>query len=845
MFRKSLLASALSLALLPDVAGALGLGGIGTHSALNEPFVGHIELLDVASDELDTVKVLLASEEEFAKVGTQRTFLLTKLRFQPRVSSKGRAVIQISSTVPIREPFLDFLVDVNWPKGRLVKEYTVLLDPPVISGRLSPRHSARARSVRVPSTVDTFAFPMRYGPVEQGTNLWRIARDMAPAAGATVAQTAMALYRNNQDAFIHRNINKLKVDEKLEIPTAAELFALDAREASREFSTAVRGGHVTTTPLTDITGAFEPGDRLEIVGAANRADGPQSVADLVSRPTQDQTPTPEAADQVGATAMSAQAPATQLPGQTGGVPVSGETEPMLGSIQEDLLLVQEAGESTRQETEELRSRIRELEGQLVDIQRLLELSNERFATLQQSKSEQLEETWAEATEETWMEATDEPPSEVQGLRESGEAEPEGTTEAPVPAVESASPHERLPSLDDSVGKSGSEATSSPERSFWESIPQPLLVAVPSLGLLLLLTAWMVSRRRKKLEDFSMSGDLAPETPGTAPADSTAAADAGENPFAEQVSPRESADLKEPSAFSEYGNLGDETEESDVLSEADIYIAYGRYREAEALLEKEIQRSPSRIDVKYKLAEAYQGSGNRQQLEALLHQMQQDGDDRINPDQWRRLSGMLEKSKGGTEQLRPIAAADPGRGPVSAGVEPALQSEADLPSPTGSDKTDLFADDLSLDVENLELAGAKLATPTGEEAPAAKGMASEMELELEDLEDLKGRSTSAASASPSPLEPISVDLLSEISDDSQLDSFDISPFDIDSLDSGTASPQLQEESGSWDEIATKIDLARAYLEMEDPEAARIILEEVAQEGNESQRAEAKELLERMD
>ena len=122
--------SALSLALLPALAGALGLGGIRGESALNEPFLGRIELNGVAPEELDGVKVFLAPEAEFTKAGSPRSDFLTGLIFVPEVSPEGKVQVRVTSTKPIREPYLDFLVEVTWPKGRLVKGYTVLLDPP-------------------------------------------------------------------------------------------------------------------------------------------------------------------------------------------------------------------------------------------------------------------------------------------------------------------------------------------------------------------------------------------------------------------------------------------------------------------------------------------------------------------------------------------------------------------------------------------------------------------------------------------------------------------------------------------------------------------------------------------
>jgi pilus assembly protein FimV len=121
--------------LLATNALALGLGSIRTYSEVNQPFAAEVELLDVNPDELDTVKVNLASESEFRRTGSERFHFLTKLRFKPQVSPSGRPVIRITSHAPVREPYLDFVVEVEWPKGRLVKAYVVVLGLPAQANR--------------------------------------------------------------------------------------------------------------------------------------------------------------------------------------------------------------------------------------------------------------------------------------------------------------------------------------------------------------------------------------------------------------------------------------------------------------------------------------------------------------------------------------------------------------------------------------------------------------------------------------------------------------------------------------------------------------------------------------
>ena len=113
----------------PTVTNALGLGKLELQSALNQPFKARVKLLSATADELDSLKVYLADQEAFDRAGIQRTFLLTKLHFKVEETESGSDYIKIYSNDLIREPFLNFLLEIDWSKGRLFREYTVLLDP--------------------------------------------------------------------------------------------------------------------------------------------------------------------------------------------------------------------------------------------------------------------------------------------------------------------------------------------------------------------------------------------------------------------------------------------------------------------------------------------------------------------------------------------------------------------------------------------------------------------------------------------------------------------------------------------------------------------------------------------
>ena len=143
MVRKLSLAIALALGVTPFAVNSLGLGDIKTRSGLNQQFQADIELLSVSNEEIGDIRVSLASEEVFAKAGVNRPFFLSQLKFTPVRLPNGKGVVRVTSGEPVREPFLNFLIELNWPKGRLFREFTVLLDPPVtLQRRPSPVQAA-------------------------------------------------------------------------------------------------------------------------------------------------------------------------------------------------------------------------------------------------------------------------------------------------------------------------------------------------------------------------------------------------------------------------------------------------------------------------------------------------------------------------------------------------------------------------------------------------------------------------------------------------------------------------------------------------------------------------------
>src|SRR5271163_4990223 len=142
--------------LCPSLSSALGLGEIHLNSALNEPLNAEIDLIAASPDELTALRATLAPRDAFTRYGIDRPPFLSSLTFKVGKGKDGRDVLQVHSTDAIPEPFVTFLVEVNWARGRLMREYTVLLDPPVYTPGENASSSA---PVTAPTTAPASAAP--------------------------------------------------------------------------------------------------------------------------------------------------------------------------------------------------------------------------------------------------------------------------------------------------------------------------------------------------------------------------------------------------------------------------------------------------------------------------------------------------------------------------------------------------------------------------------------------------------------------------------------------------------------------------------------------------------------
>ncbi|HGK6523019.1 pilus assembly protein FimV [Pseudomonas aeruginosa] len=216
--------------LLAGQASALGVGDITLHSALNQPLDADIELLDVGDLGADEIEVRLAGADVFAAAGVERLQFLNELRFSPVLQGRGGNRIHVSSSRPVQEPYLNFLVEVARPNGRIVREFTVLLDPlgytprmlPAARSGIEPQRQS-STPVPAPRSAAVVVDPALLEPGDEylarpNDNLWVISGRLRGAGNADRAQLMEALYQLNPQAFVNADRHRLKAGARLRLP---------------------------------------------------------------------------------------------------------------------------------------------------------------------------------------------------------------------------------------------------------------------------------------------------------------------------------------------------------------------------------------------------------------------------------------------------------------------------------------------------------------------------------------------------------------------------------------------------------------------------------------------------
>ncbi|MDO8825223.1 FimV/HubP family polar landmark protein [Methylophaga sp.] len=383
-------ATALGL-LTPLPSYAFGLGQITLHSALNEPFRAEIAVNALRDDERGNLEVRLASTQDFERAGLDRNFLLTQLKFEV-VEEANSTRIMVTSDVPIKEPFLGFLLAATTGQGKLLREYTVLLDPPkeLYRDRLS---SAPQRATATPQTQppasSSRSQPTTWSPnrdvsseykVQSRETLWSIAERTRPSADITMQQMMIALLNANPGAFQQNNVNSLYAGSTLRIPATDEITRLSASAAKNavdQQNAAWRNrnrSQATATAPTAVT-PVQSAPANNVVPA--ETDAELAKAEITDTELSTTTEEQVSADETARLKLIAATEDSLLDADP---EINGD--PDLQRISEQLTLAQEAMEAQSQENIDFKNRMDALERQLDTMRRLISLKDADLARLQ-------------------------------------------------------------------------------------------------------------------------------------------------------------------------------------------------------------------------------------------------------------------------------------------------------------------------------------------------------------------------------------------------------------------------------------------------------------------------------
>jgi pilus assembly protein FimV len=957
MLKRLALALAVFAWWLPAQVFALGLGNIEMKSALNQPLDARIELLRAREGELKDLSVALASVDTFRRAGIERPAFLSQLKFEVMSNPGGTPFIQVSSPQPITEPFLNFLIEVNWPNGRLLREFTVLVDPPVLTDtppvavtapaaqagvdavgivvdevaadRMRAEAEARgaaaaaaaepvvaeapsvpAGGIEIPTpgmaraeaeresapvtlpsapepavedaaadavaAVDAPPAEVTEAPVETvrpeptrreqpvrrpepepvaeaaaepsdvrdtgrgeseaaagdfshkvqaNDTLWEIAMNSRPK-NVSVPQMMIALLENNPEAFVDNNINNLKRGAVLRLSDVGVALNISKDEAMR---------------IADLQWEQWKQQRGSLIGSTMARRG-APAADVAPSEARVKLVSPDS-DTTG----------SEAPGAAASAGTSAAAR-----LRRELAVAQEALDSQRRETQDMRDRVASLEEQLSTMKRLIQMKDDQLAAMQtQSKTSSL------APEA-------ETPAAAAAPAATAEEKPAETKAAAKPAAK--------PKVEEPPAKSTGLLAG------LMSDPKLIGLAGVVVGLIVLLT-WLFVRRRK-MQQFQESILTLDEA-------------ASSSISSDMKTESEDASFMSDFTVSSMEGIQTDINEVDPLSEADVYLAYGRHKQAEELVTQAIQKDPQRAELKMKLLEIHYAAKDKDAF-AMQAEIVRDEFSTQQPEMWARV---LEMGR----ELAPENALFGGSATAAAaggGVE-----EFDLGDLNIGDATaPSSADELSLD---FDLAGE-------DTAATAAGTEQQDDNSLDfDLGDFKvGSETEAEAGAPAAADEHSLDFdlsafdqkqgtAQEAADDANSMDFDLGSLgdtiqsaadevsletasagldagghagldfklDDEPISAAPAKPKRDDNVVDFslaassaksdvdtavedreidgelddalfadvDEVGTKLDLAKAYIDMGDSEGARSILDEVMEEGDDSQKQEAQVLM----
>ena len=843
---------------------AAGLGGMNVLSQLGQPFAAEIDLVNVSKEELSTLNVRLAAPEAYRSANLQFNPALNSLRLVIERRPDGRPFIRATSARPVAEPFLDLLVELSWQGGRIVREYSALLDPPgmevpppAVTAPVVSAPTAQVAPAGKPPTVvatpapapapspatapapvakSAPAAPVAAAPVpatsrpitgseyavKQGDTLGQIAAGMRPE-GISLDQMMIGLLRANPDAFINNNINLVKTGKILKVPERDQLSAVAQSEATQEVrvhSTNWNAYRAKVADAAPAVAATPPATTGKITARVEDKVAPTGGKDVVVLSKGD-----------GAAGKG-----------------DGKAADRVRALQEDLAARDKA-------LAEAKDRVAALEKTISDMKKLAEIKNPAMAAAQQAgKGDPAADAKAAPKPNAKVEAPKAEPPKVDATK----AADKSAAETPKP---DAAPASKVPPPAPTAPVKAATPPP-PAPGIMDTVMDNLLPIGGGAALLAGLAGLWAVRRRKKADDDDESTMAVAKTE---PFTGNVAAAAGA-----------AAVVTETQGFAE-----SPVDTVDPIEEAQVYIDHGRDNQAEDILKEAMAKEPQRQDVQLKLLEVYAARGDKGAFNKLAKDF--NALTGGSGESWERAAAMgytvdpgnaMYPAPGGadvdiTAGELSDATVDMDLGALSDGLgtttdilldqgdtdasmdktvmtsqttpaqadpaaEPALPKfNLDLPPPSAEEvkAVDTNVMDFDLDLPQIdapapavpvEVSADALPPPSAEEVKVVDTDVMDFNLDLPQID------------APAPAVPV------EPSTDAGLDfKVDLTGIDLN-LDDKPATGG-GEKDAHWNDVQQKFDLARAYQDIGDKDGAREILREVEREGDAAQRAEAQKLL----
>lgn len=895
MVRKLALVFALAIGFSPVLLQALGLGDVELKSYLNQPLVAEIEILSIDRSELKGIRVKLASNKEFKRNGLEYNSKLRNLSFKV-IKKKGRTYIRITSRSTFKEPYLNILLDVAWSRGRIMREYALLIDPkstvpsgktrmatsrpppepvkvepkvatpakveppkevkaakasknvpvkaklaeedpfpvreevikdevvkkatrkdesPVTSAHKEfekesnkyPRiplvaESDRSQEVNISRRSDGSDTPSKYR-VKRGDTMMDIAKRLRPSRSVSLHQTMMAIKRANPKAFIKDNIHWVRAGSRLNIPDQQSISSMTQNVALSSYRKDTdlfksREGEVTVAKTT-----AKPAATANSKGKARGVFSVEAPSDQNRNSGQ-----LGREDKKGA--------------ERGGLSAKAKAE------------AQAKKDFADRETLEAKTR-QELMKTLETKQSLLTIKDAGLAKLQ-SKLKILKYCEKNVYDTNCYKVMGYTSVDIEKLRKKYE------NQKVEPYKEAAK------TVNEGDGDFISSAQYKVSAWFGYFKKNPMMAAIVGGGtLFVLILLFLIIRQRKRANDEFQESILEFEQATSVELDAENSSSKSKtntvSPVTNSVMPSNTAavntstlgettgDDQESSYLSDFvvSNMDgvQDVAESDPITEADVFYAYGKYEAAEMLIKEAIQTEPNRLDLRYKLLDIYHGAKNNDAFEyeaSILFDMLNGRSDPM----WDKVVEMGREVSPGNALFGGTSADAVPQTTEQPSVKTEVQNLADaLPE-------DL---DLEFDFDDLNAEASKVSNE------AESNLGSDLETELAALEGSIDKVAAenddmSFDIADSDLTVMSENVVSfDINESQTADTLASTDNDLDPYDSDLLMADV-------DEVGTKLDLAKAYIDMGDPEGARSILDEVLEEGNAQQKGEAEELMQQM-